>query len=855
MANGFSAPSNGQWSALTAGSWGMQFYCDGGNPEVSGQYTPYVDANGVAHISVRAGERAVNCWALSTKRYVAIYANEAKYGFDKGELVGQFVFGGDNWDTDGVGSAGGFPDEKWSSYQEWSFHTGTRAAGSLSIHVTAWVDPGTSFSGGVDLGYHTIAWDSGYDVPPAPSMSGVTRVNASTAQYSFSSGASSNAPIDQLYVGAYDLCSDSTNASVAYNNRVNYQLSTSATTWRHQTTSTLASSVYIGARNVATGLFKDSSRALFMPAPRQPTSFSGERSGQFGARLTWVNAQQALGMTGYRTRIYRGGTVSVTNGALSVSGGATMLAELAHGVTSYVDANAWTSTEGQSSKTFWLVQCSSYAEWQNPNKASLCSSGKRVDGVWCQPVRTTVTNGASAPDAPTNVVATRNSDTSVTVTWESPGSTASKPITGFRVSVSNMSTQEVTTYVGTDPTQRSATITLDSSLQNSTGTAWVVAYGAGGESPQSMSSTVYGTLSAPQRVSESRGWSSESGRYQAVITVRDLVAWVIRPDHHLLFEWGYGGGYEHSREVSTPGVTQASIVIYGDEYEHGEMSVRVTTVAEEQGAPSSTPLTFTISNACAGVDDAELSQRMDGQVGYCVAVWDTVKDADEYVMTVADAGTVTVEATGDPRETGEVAFMGAGMVTIVAYANGWPSKPWSSDWTFVSSRLLPPTLMSVTQGDGDSFAVRFTNASGGVPIEVGQAPGYRYRVYLDDEPASPQIPSDSAAQENIEGTHEFGISLRDPYDVPVTVTAIDDEGDESPRSNAIMARYVKYGSGAYLYGCDARLEGVRFERCATCLSVDGSDVLVESSYMVDGTPYDVSGDGCAVMEHNVRIGE
>lgn len=139
------------------------------------------------------------------------------------------------------------------------------------------------------------------------------------------------------------------------------------------------------------GVILESNNALYLPAPMSPTISSIVKSGDYGAKITWTNPQEAsLGLTDYATELWvstaASSSFTVSNGILSQKN-CKKLGTYNHGVTTATIANIWTEDEGETSKRFYLVAVSSYAQWANSDKKNMSSNGNiKKDGLYSSPV-------------------------------------------------------------------------------------------------------------------------------------------------------------------------------------------------------------------------------------------------------------------------------------------------------------------------------------------------------------------------------------------------------------------------------------------------------------------------------------
>ena len=720
------------------------------------------------------------------------------------------------------------------------------------------------------------AYSATYDPPNQPRMTSFARSGGYSALVGYDTGAAPNSPVVDVAAQWCVGLSDSLTWEQAADGRLHVvqneqgAVSNPATVPDHRGVpqgTPLADTgcgftAFMSARAAYDQVWRDTGWALFLAAPKQPTGLTGEPLGKFGVSLSWENEHP---MGDYVTEVWAGGTVSVSDGALYHSG-STKLGEVGRGVSTFSDEDAW-GDDGYSEKTFYVVQRSSYDQWPNPSKASFVTSGFRVDGLYCQPVSTAVTNGAERPQGPTGVVATnvfdgRASDTRVDVSWTAPADDPASPRDGFRENANG----EVAATVGPDAT--SATLTLPSFTDMEVEIA-VASYGVGGESVRVANSgaPVCGPLSEASFGEVWRGWDEGRGSYVVRAEILGTT-----PEgayaHDMQVSVSRGGG---EPDVYRVGIADGKVEFVLDEGDMGEgvgLSARYFPTRVQEAEPYLAD--YAVEEVARGpleVPWIGASQQNFEGLGF-VAVEFAAPDDPEtdlgyrYSVTFSGDGQLPkgFEVDGDGESetySNRQQFMGGEMVyvDVVPTLNGWSARPTQTRYRYHPLTLRPPTLLSLIQVESGLFELSFTDASGGAPYGDVERVGYRYRVYVEGE-AKGATPGDDAVVYGGE-VHRATFSELDPYDFRVWVTSLDSLGNESRPSNSLWGRYNPGACCLYAYGCDLYMQRVEMDRSPVCLSAQDSHVAMSGCRMnrPDGGLYYSLSDGSTASESDGRFGE
>ena len=710
-------------------------------------------------------------------------------------------------------------------------------AGSCTCRFTAkqsWGGTSTRSGSG------TLTWDDTYTRPAAPEITGYTSTNGYQERLTFSTHSSAQAAITATNVERATL-TDSNSASWSASSA-----SSPYTNAGKKNGAAISTRVATNARN---GGWQRSGTALILQAPTDPTGFSVAANGVFGASFSWRNTH---GKTDYYTYLYEG-DVSVGSDGKPSAGSATLIAKLSPGVSSYSAKSLWQSGGGQSTKTFSLVQVSSYDAWKRSGKSSLKTSGFMLDGFASKVLKATLTNGALPPLPATDVVAQnvmsggKVSDTQAVVSWNASASTGDRPRTGWRILCNGV---QVDTFQ--DASGGAKTRTVSVNLLGVAASFTVVAYGIVGETPAQAARTIYGTLPGVSSIQFSRAGESISA--SAVLAAEE--------GYPNRVEFGYRVG--SSGDWST--VYGRSIVIDGDEYSYDAFQLRARVVPDNGIDVESHASAYTqaqVSAGCPAAPSVDVSQNNGYPDGsHCVVAWEPselsgVEAADSYRVVYVQGGVehlvVQVQADGSETYSCDFLWMASQAITVRVYAvrNGWLSSPTDAPYRYNPQFLEPPTLVSIEREsgmDGYYFRLSFEHATGGITYGSGTAgAGYRYTLYIDGEKADYQDPPATEVVPLSDQSPTVLMRIVSPRAVYVRMTATDEQR-ESGLSNSLSAQYQAGGVGIFAYQCGSLvIEDCEVENVSGCIrAVNGSSVsminctlrIKEGSsdyYDIDGT--------------------
>ena len=817
------------WSDTTRDGWGLQF-------SVEAYVNWHTDRT--ISVTVRACSNCVGCWVNASARTVDVWVDGHEFYYE----------------VDGV-YQDGFYDFGYQT-QTWDVGYG---AGSITVESTG-VMHGTPMDGTINLNTFSVAYGDTYTNAAAPSMLSVSARGTDSAQFVWNNNATEQSPITQSVIQFKD--------EISYSSGFvnNDSVGVSSGVWER---SVLAAGNIVVTRGYTQsyhgGAATAPSSLMYMSAPAAMTGLSIAKNGTFGATLSWTNRQ---GTTDYQTRIYEG-TVSYNSSAYTYSPnhGAKLLATLAPGVSSWSSASLWSSTAGLTAKTFTVVQYSSFAAWTNSykNNANMSGAGY-VDGLSrasnIQSV--SLTNGASAPSAPTSVSASyitsngKVSNTQAIISWSSAAATSSKPRSGFKIMCNGAVVGVVQDSSGTATTW-TKTVTFTSMV----GTSYVLsvaAYGVGGQSASVSSSTMYGTLPSPAISSHARGYSSVNGYY--------FSASAAQSGANYAHSWQSQYSYDNSTWTS---VNTTTILVHGSAYSFGAAYVRfrlVPSVGIDVESHASSWTTLTIAAASNGVASVSAAQSMVSGVGECTITFPAAltsgsETATTYTLHIdgsaAAPGAVTIKATGASSYTYTFSWMSTTKlnISVVANLNGYLSKAATTSYTYVPQDLQAPELVSISAAATDGwFNIVFKDAKYGSPFTSNGSYGYKYGVYVDAVAVTEQTPTATTLELN-SSSHIYSFYCMSPASVSVTVTATDSAGSTSSQSEELLISYDSTGNGIFVNNSEAVIARCKFEQIdLACVRAKESTLYVEDSDMSsDGARYYDLDDDTHINEANTRYGE
>lgn len=765
------------WSSYNKGSWGVRFALDA--------WVNWRSGNQV-NIGLTAYYDTYNAWLYSAERYVNSWVS------------GNFhLFSWSNTDA-------GYGTQSWDITLNVGY-----GSGSVGISCNAGVNNGGNVTGTVGMSSFYVDYGSTYTKPSPPTITGYSSSNGYQETMTFNRNDSSQAAIYACNIDRFTLTE--TNTPTWSGVAVTSPYRTNGTNNGAAITSRIATNAYNGG-------WQTSGTALILQAPTAPTSFSVKANTTFGATFTWSNTHNK---TDYYTYIFDG-PVEVVNGRLNAAF-ASLLAKLGPGVSTYSNASIWPSGGGQSTKIFSIVQVSSYADWKRSDKASFKTSGYMLDGFACQPKTVTMTNGAMAPEAPTNVSAAnimvggKVSNSQAVVKWSAAASSASRPRTGWRIRCNGVQVDE---FADTSSGQKTRTVNV--SISGKSATFVVEAYGIAGTASATATPVIYGQLPALTKITATR-----RGREVTVTTSQSVVG-----EYASSVEIGYS--LNNSTWTTVAG---SSFVINGDAYSNAQFYFRaraIPAISIDKESHASNYVTTTCSPGTDAVASISATQDNDYPDGsHCVATWTSVKSGSTevpdkyelyYVLNGVEHKIATVAANGSATYTHDFLWMAAQKILVRVYAikNGWYSLPCDVEYQYNPQYLEPPQLVSIehkaggkASDEGYYYILHFRHATGGIMYNSGAAnAGYKYNLYIDGVRADYQDPSSSVVIPVSNVSPTITMKIISPRPVYVRLTATDEQR-ESGLSNSLSVQYQAGGVGLFLYQCpsvtieDCLIENVR----------------------------------------------
>lgn len=715
------------------------------------------------------------------------------------------------------------------------------ASGSIKCGYTATQSWSGSYSASQSV---TLTYASTYTKPSPPSISGYSSSNGYQESLSFAHNGGGAAALNSWILQSASLTDSSGSWGTTANNP--------SSPWSTAGTNNGAIITRRIATNAVNGGWQYSPTVLILQAPTAPSGFSAVKNTTFGATFSWKNNHSK---TDYYTYIYEGTVSRASNGKLSV-GSAKLLATLSPGVSSWGSASLWSTTGGQSTKTFTLVQVSSYAAWKRSDKASFRTSNRCLEGFCSTVLTVKLTNGAMAPSAATGVSAAnvvkddgKVSNVKATISFSAVASTADRPRSGWRIydSFGNL----LKTVQDSSAGKKSYEVDVPS-MAGKAVSFTVTAYGDGGTS-QAVSNTIYGQLLAPIGLSGSRSGSSislsataPSGQYAS----------------HVEISFSYDG----EEWIASSG---SSVKVSGSSYRTDELLWRARMVPDGQPASShaSDYVSAKVTSGTRPVGELTIQQDNKPQDGsHCVVIWNQVKAADGSEMpdwyevwaetSEGSRKLATVEASGKASYSYSFLSMAAEevKVSVIAVKNGWSADPSVAWYAYNPQYLEPPVLTGVEHIGGYDYRISFEPASGGVQYDGGtDDAGYMYSAYIDGIRASYQDPPAAQIIPNKGDSHSLVVRIVSPRTVFVRIAATD-ERKRSVLSNSVSVQHQMPGVGMFSYGCPSvRMEDCIIEGMKTAvMCAGGSKSSLEGCTvrMADGGRYYEIESGSSVTEIN-----
>lgn len=782
--------ANSGWSAYNKGGWGVRFYVDTSVSSRSGTAVTF---------KVTAYYETYNAWLYSDERYVNVTIGGNYHRF--------------SWSNTEAGSGS----------QSWSV---TLYPGYDADYYTTFCDGGVSGSssvvGSVDISDFRTYFDATWTTPAAPAITGYSSSNGTSESLSYRTNSTAQALVTQTNVDIAVITGDT--GSPGWNG-----MQISANPW----TNTVNANGNVSARRIATysktGVWQLSKTVSLLTAPSAPSGLSIKANTTFGATLSWKNTQS---MTDYYTYVYDGSVSVGSNGKLNV-GSAKLLARLEPGVSSYSNANIWSTTGGYSTKTFSVVQVSSYAAWKRSDKASYATYSY-LDGFASSVLKASLSNGAVAPDAPYSVSLSSVADTSFTVKFSAYAPTASKPRTGFRIYAAG---QLVKTVESSSGALNGATYTANwpSSIKGKTGSVYVQAYGTGGTA-NSASVTGYGSLYAPATPTGSRSGTSltasaansPSNTYSSAVRLEystDNASWV---SFNGTLTTQYRTYYVRARVYSSASGLyspySATLALASPPMGFNWFRARQDN---NYGDDEQTKLVLSFS---AIIDIAPVK----------FVITNNVNSRSFEVAYVANQTDYTLAV--DWFEIELTTF------TVTAY-NAWASVPARVEYQYQPPHVKPPVLLTVQRSPEDSSKaiLAFNPASEGAPW-TDDGTYYKYRIYVNGAAATEWRKGKASY-----GTVVFMETALSSKENAFRIGAIDKQGTISELSNTVYYSYKAVDTGVYLYDCD----GFTVEDCIitgkNALRLEQSSATIMNSEIIYSKQPYIMSDGSSYKEIGCEV--
>lgn len=782
--------ANSGWSGYNKGGWGARFYVDTSVTSRSGTAVTF---------RVTAYFELYNAWLYSDERYVNVTIGGNYHRF--------------SWaNTDAS-----------SGSQTWSV---TLYPGYDADYYTTFCDGGVSgtsnVAGAVDIPDFRTYFDATWQTQATPTLTSYTSSNGTSESLGYNTHATAQAPVTQTNVDVAVFDRDTSSPGWSGS-------AISANPW----TNTVGANGNVFSRRIGTlgktGSWKLTQTVALLTRPNAPSGLSVKANTTFGATLSWKNTQS---MTDYYTYVYDG-TVSVgSNGKLN-AGSAKLLARLEPGVSSYSNASIWSTTGGYSTKTFSVVQVSSYAAWKKSDKASYATY-KYLDGFASTVQKVSLSNGAVAPDAPYSVSLTNVTDTAATVKFSAYAPTASKPRTGFRIYASGQLVKTVASSSGalSGTTQD---ISWPASIKGKTGTVYVQAYGTGG-SANSPTVTGYGTLYAPATPTGTR--TRTELHASAANDAGNTYSSTVQLEYSL----------DNSTWVSFGGILTTQYATY---------YVRARVYSATSGRYSPYSATLTLKSPPMGFEwfRARQDNNYEGtETTKLVLSFSAIIDVAPSRFVISN--NVNSRAFEVPFVAGQTDYAIAvdwfeielTTFTVTAY-NEWASIPARVEFQYQPPHVKPPLLLTVQRSPEDSSKaiLAFNPASEGAPW-TDDGTYYKYRIYVNGAPATEWRKGKASY-----GTVVFMETALSSKDNAFRIGAIDKQGTLSELSNTVYYSYRAVDTGVYLYDCD----GFTVEDCIitgkNALRLEQSSATIMNSEIVYSKQPYIMSDGSSYRQIGCEV--
>lgn len=715
------------------------------------------------------------------------------------------------------GSASVDIGEQWNSGQDYhkdvSFTLNVGyAAGSATCYYTAtqsW--NGTSSASNSA----SISWNATYTTPAAPTITSYTSSNGYQESLGYNTNSTAQALVNRTDIERALITSDTATPGWAAQ-----ASSVTANPW----TNTGSKNASVISRRVltvsASGASQRSGTTLLLQAPTDPSGFTAKESTTFGASFSWTNNNA---MTDYYTYIYEG-IVTVGTDGKPVTTDATQIARLNPGVTSYTNQSLWSETGGYTTKTFSLVQVSSYAAWNRTNKSDFCTANYTLDGFASSVLKVTLSNGAVAPEPAYNCSLSNVTDTSFTVTFSCYAPTASKPRTGFRIYANNSLVSTITNVSGAS-TNLTYSLQWPSNIKGTTATVYIQAYGSGGSSNTS-NMVAYGTLYAPNTPTGTRhadsltaaAKNSSNNRYSSTVLLEystDGNTWVsfngaltaqyIEYKVRARVYSSLSGFYSDYSPILTLESPALPFSWFRSEQDNNYNDQDVTKLVLSWSIPvtdSAVPTSFRITNNVNS--DVWTVNYVSGQTNYTYA-------ADWY-------------------EIANTTF------SIVA-VNDWENNPITVEYQYQPPHIKAPVLLTVQKSPEDptKAILAFQPSTDGAPW-TDDGTYYKYRIYVNGVAAI-----DWTIGKPDFGTVVFMETALSSKSNTFRIGAIDQQGSTSELSNTLYYAFEAVDTGVYIYQCeDFSIEECIIEGKNTLRLEDSTVVMTNSTITYEDKPYIMS---------------
>lgn len=703
------------------------------------------------------------------------------------------------------------------------YGSGTLSFWGTGVTTVSWC------AGTVSVPTVSVSYGSTYIAPQRPAISSFTSSNGyseaatvntyATASAAISSVVSSRAYMTEEGVQAFvnTTVASGNNSSVSWT--VAEEKTGAAVTWR------------AGAQSIAAG-WQYSDYALILQAPTDPTGFSVVANTTFGATFSWTNTHDK---SDYYTNIYEG-SISLGIDGRPVTTGATLLASLEPGVSSWSKTDLWSTTGGLVEKTFSLVQVSALEPWANPVKSTYSSSGLILEGYGSSVMGASLSNGALPPLAAYDVSLTSYDDSGFTIKFSTHAPTQDRPRTGFRVYAAGVVVGTITDISGAS-TGNERTYAFASSIKGVAANITIQAYGSGGTA-NTPNLVAYGTLYAPAVPSGSR--RANNMTLAATKNVSNTYS------NELVIE------YSTDNETwlkYTGALTAQYVSYYARAYVSSSLSGRRSDYSPILTL-SSPPMAFT-SFTAEQVNSYEEADNTKCVLRWSLPVTPQSKPTSFRVVNNKNSTSWTIPAIeGQSEYEYPVDWLlpEATTFTLTAY-NEWENVGVTTEYLYTPPRLGAPVLLTLQPSAEDSSKVilAFSPSFDGAPW-TDDGNYYKYRIYVNG----------TAVTDWLEGKPQYGSvvflqTALSAHESAFRVGAIDSQGRTSDLSNTMYYYYKAQDTGVYLYKCNDFV----IEDCIimgkNALRLEESSVtLTNTEIIYDNQPYIMS-DGSKFKEIGCQV--